>query len=334
MSTSNTTSSPRIPFFKPGDLTAHDGRKVSFSAADLQAIAESYDPTLSRAPLVVGHPDLDKPAYGWAKSLSVEGDLLMAEADQVEVQFAQMVNDGRFPNRSASIYLPNSPGNPKPGHFYLKHIGFLGAAAPAIPGLPTVQFAADDDALSFSFGTADLSPTVETPMSDPKKTPAQPDNEAVNFAQRQALLDQRDRDLEAREAKFKADQQAADRSAAVNFAQGLVTTGKLLPAEQDAIVELMLALPGNDAPVSFSQAGTTVSKPARQMFSEFLGTLPERVKYSEKSKGKVAQGAVSFAAPQGTQVDTDRTDMYAAAKEIQLKNPGMSFVDAARLAGA
>lgn len=334
MSTSNTPTPPRIPFFKPGDLTAHDGRQVSFSAADLQEIVDSYDPALSRAPMVVGHPDLDKPAYGWAKALTVEDGLLVAEGDQVEAQFAQMVNDGRFPNRSASIYLPNSPGNPKPGSHYLKHIGFLGAAPPAIPGLPAVQLAAADGALSFSFGTADLSPTVEPSMPEKNPNPAAPDP-AVNFAQREAQLDARAQALQAREDKFKADQLQAERAVAVNFAQSLVTAGKLLPAEQDSIVELIMVLPGNDAPVSFSQAGATVSKPAREMFREFLGALPERVDYAEKSQGKQAQAApVNFAAPQGAQVDAARADQYAQAKEIQFKNPGMSFADAARLAGA
>lgn len=334
MSTSNATSPKRIPFFKAGDLTSSDGRAVSFSVADLHAIAKNYEPSRSKAPLVVGHPKLDDPAFGWATSLSVEGDTLMAEVDQVEAQFAQMVNDGRFPNRSASIYLPTTPGNPKPGELYLKHIGFLGAAPPAIAGLPAYTFAADDQALCFSFDDTDFSSPTMEPSTMPEKNTSNTPDPSVEFAQRSSALDQRERQLKEREDQIIADQKASERAAAVSFAQALVQNGKLLPAEADAIVELITVLPGNDAPVSFAQAGATVTKPAREMFREFLGALPERVKYSEKSKGKVAQGAVSFAAPQGTQVDTDRTDMYAAAKEIQLKNPGMSFVDAARLAGA
>lgn len=335
MSTSNATYPKRLPFFKAGNLTSSDGRAVSFSVADLHAIAKSYEPGRSKAPLVVGHPKLDDPAFGWATSLSVEGDTLMAEVDQVEAQFAQMVNDGRYPNRSACIYLPTTPGNPKPGELYLKHIGFLGAAPPAVVGLPAYTFAADDQALCFSFDNNDFSsPTMEpNTMSDKNPATITPDP-AVEFAQRTTALNQRETDLKAREDKLIADQVASERAAAVSFAQGLVQTGKLLPAESDAIVELLVVLPGSDAPVSFAQGGATVSKPAREMLREFLGALPERVKYAEKAKGKVATSAVSFAAPQGTQTDPDRTDVYARAKEIQLKHPDMSFVDAARLAGA
>lgn len=331
MSTSNTTSATQVPFFKAGDLTAADGRRITFSAADLQAIASSYEPTLSRAPFVVGHPELDDPAFGWAKSLSVQDGLLVADAEQVEAQFAQMVNDGRFPNRSASIYLPTTPGNPKPGTFYLKHIGFLGAAAPSIAGLPPVKFAADDKALSFSFDPADLTP--ELPMTDKTITP-NPADAAANFAQQQADLDQRAADLATKEAKFNADKVAAERTGAVSFAQGLVQTGQVLPAESDAVVELIMALPDSTAPVSFSQSGSTVKKPARDMFRELLGGLPARVKYDEKAAGRVNQSAVSFSAPVGAQVDAGRADQYAQIKELQAKNKGLSVVDAARLVGA
>jgi len=338
MPTANAHPAPRIPFFKPGDLTSSDGRAVTFTAADLQEIVDNYDPALSRAPLVVGHPTMDAPAYGWAQSLSFDGELLSAEPDQVEVQFAAMVNDGRFPNRSAAIYLPNSPGNPKPGKLYLKHIGFLGAAAPAIPGLPPVKFAADADAPTFSFAQSDFNP-LEPSMPE-SKTPDT--NDAVTFAAKQAKLDddarkltERERELEAREKRLTDERKAAEREAAVTFAQGLVTEGKVLPAETDSVVELIMALPNDAAPVTFAQAGTTVSKPARSMLRELLTAMPKRVNYAEKSRARHDGAApVTFAAPAGTDVDADRADLYGRVKEIQAQHPNMSFMEAAHLAGA
>ncbi|MHB1273623.1 MAG: hypothetical protein ACYCZD_12815 [Rhodanobacter sp.] len=135
---------PRLAIFRSGQHTAVDGRTLNFTAADLQQIAASYDAANDGAPLVVGHPSLAAPAYGWAKSLSVEGDTLYAVPDQVDAQFAEMVNAGRFKKISSSVYLPDSPGNPKPGQLYLRHIGFLGAAAPAVKGLKAASFAATD----------------------------------------------------------------------------------------------------------------------------------------------------------------------------------------------
>ncbi|CAM5383580.1 hypothetical protein [Rhodanobacter lindaniclasticus] len=130
-----------IEIFRAGKHVALDGRELEFSAADLAQIADSYDPALSEAPMVVGHPKLDAPAYGWAKSLRAEGDLLLAEPHQVDAQFAALFNAGRYKKRSASIFLPDTPGNPTPGKMYLRHIGFLGAVPPAVTGLRDAQFA-------------------------------------------------------------------------------------------------------------------------------------------------------------------------------------------------
>src|SRR5579883_1263984 len=141
----------RLAIFRAGKHTSVDGRSVEFTPQAVREIADSYDPSALEAPLVVGHPQTDNPAYGWVKALSVDEDgTLYAEPQQVEPQFAEMVNAGRFKRISSSIYLPDSPGNPKPGRHYLKHVGFLGAAAPAVKGLPIASFAADDAALEFA----------------------------------------------------------------------------------------------------------------------------------------------------------------------------------------
>ncbi|MCW2478839.1 hypothetical protein [Candidatus Symbiopectobacterium sp. NZEC135] len=134
-------STATLPVFRPGTHTAMDGRNVTFTLDDCIDLATSYDPTLAEAPFVVGHPSLTAPAYGWAARFEVRDGLVYAEPKQVVPAFAEAFNDGLYKKRSLSIYLPDSPGNPKPGHYYARHVGFLGAVAPAIKGLPDVQFA-------------------------------------------------------------------------------------------------------------------------------------------------------------------------------------------------
>ncbi|MGP1664484.1 MAG: hypothetical protein ACTS5I_00925 [Rhodanobacter sp.] len=143
-----------IEIFRAGSHVANDGRTLEFSAADLAQIASSYDPALSEAPMVVGHPQVNAPAYGWAKSLHADGDVLFAQPHQVDAAFAEMVNAGRFKKRSASIYLGDTPGNPTPGKMYLRHIGFLGAAAPGVKGLRDAQFADGGAAVEFAMPAA------------------------------------------------------------------------------------------------------------------------------------------------------------------------------------
>ncbi len=136
------TSKP-LQIFRAGRHVASDGTAIEFTAADLEATARAYDPAKHEAPIVVGHPKTDSPAYGWVKSLAA-GDGLQAEPHQVDAAFSEMVAAGRFKKISAAFYAKDAPQNPVPGVYYLRHVGFLGAQPPAVKGLRAPQFAADE----------------------------------------------------------------------------------------------------------------------------------------------------------------------------------------------
>ncbi|STJ83865.1 phage-like protein [Escherichia coli] len=72
------------------------GKKLPFTPDDLAACVKAYDPSVHEAPLVIGHPRTEDPAWGWVKALSLSGVDLMAEPAQLDPQFAEMVTDGRF----------------------------------------------------------------------------------------------------------------------------------------------------------------------------------------------------------------------------------------------
>ena len=130
-----------LHIFKAGSYVALSGDVVEFSDADLAEAAQSYDPALLRAPLVIGHPKLDAPAYGWVESAQASKGYLFAtpETGTVNQDFAEMVENKLYRAISASFYGRNAPGNPTPGKLYLKHVGFLGATPPAVKGLPEPQ---------------------------------------------------------------------------------------------------------------------------------------------------------------------------------------------------
>lgn len=141
----NQSLSSPIHIFRPGTFTSVSGKTVTLTAGDLAASARAYDPAVHEAPIVVGHPKLDAPAYGWVRSVSFAEDGLYAKPDQVDPAFADLVKAGRFKTRSACFYEPDSPGNPVPGTYYLRHVGFLGAQPPAVKGLRAIAFAAAED---------------------------------------------------------------------------------------------------------------------------------------------------------------------------------------------
>jgi hypothetical protein len=144
---------PAFEIFRAGTHTDMGGRTLSFSAADIAAMAAAYDPAQREAPLVVGHPKHDAPAYGWVARLEARGEALLAHPreDQTDSAFAEMVKAGRFKHRSVMLLPPGAAGNPSPSAHYVKHVGFLGAQAPAVQGLKPIAFAADEEAVQIGF---------------------------------------------------------------------------------------------------------------------------------------------------------------------------------------
>jgi hypothetical protein len=140
-----------IEIVKVGDHVAMNGEKISFTTADLDAMASNT--MANTAPIVVGHPKTDAPAYGWATEFKRDGDSLFAKFDQVNPTFAEWVKGGAYKKRSVRVAKGENG-------WRIKHIGWLGAAAPAIEGMADMQFAADDTAVEFEFGVQEFASEV------------------------------------------------------------------------------------------------------------------------------------------------------------------------------
>ncbi len=122
--------------FRAGTHTDNNGRQVNISATDLAEAVAAYDPKLHEAPIVVGHPKTDDPAFGWISGLKTENGVLFADFAQVDDDFAGLVKAGRYKKVSASFYPPDSPNNPKPGVWSLRHVGFWVLSRPPSKALP------------------------------------------------------------------------------------------------------------------------------------------------------------------------------------------------------
>jgi hypothetical protein len=379
------TPAATLPILPAGQHVALDGRPVEFTESVLREIAQSYNPALHDAPLVIGHPTLNGPAYGWTKSLEVRGGMLYAEPHQVVPEFAEAANRKMYKKRSASVYLPDSPGNPTPGKHYLRHIGFLGAMPPAIKGIPdaSLEFGEGDGGVAVEFselpytvtGVTDIlrrmrdffieregaeraeqlipqyqllsieaaaardpaafaephtekgtDPTAASavaagepaagaapragtvaPPADGSAAPTSPNQETTMtdetaLAERERLLTERERQVADSEAQIAKQATEEKRREATEFAEGLVTAGKLLPRQKGPVVELMLSLPA--APLEFSEGGAQVSKPGNDVLRELLTSLPKQVDFAEKSRDT------------GRDVDADDASAIAAKARV------------------
>ena len=119
-----------IDICRTGTFTDARGRKVTLQAADLDRLAEGYK-TQDPAPVVVGHPETDAPAWGWIDAVRRSGDRLQARLRDIAPAFREAVEAGRYAGRSIAFT--------KDG---LRHLGFLGGRAPAVPGLSPSRFSA------------------------------------------------------------------------------------------------------------------------------------------------------------------------------------------------
>lgn len=122
-----------LEVFKSGTHTSASGVEKTYTDDDLTSIANTYNAQKEHeAPLVIGHPETDAPAYGWAKEMKVVGNRLLAYVGQVSDDVVDAVDKGLYKKVSIALY----PGG------LLRHIGLLGAVPPAVKGLAPVQFAA------------------------------------------------------------------------------------------------------------------------------------------------------------------------------------------------
>ena len=305
---------PKIEIFRAGRHTDDSGTVHNFSAADVAGMVASYDAKLREAPLTVGHPEHNLPAYGWVKDLSINkaGNLVM-NTHQVQAQFAEMVDAKLFKKRSASFYPPSHPNNPKPGNWYLRHVAFLGAQPPAIAGLADFSEDADAGTVSFSEGEELATPAIPTdPLSNQENirmTQELKDQLAAAQAQTAALQSQLAESTAAATAsatQLAAFAESAKReriAAFTSFAESQVKTGCLLPKEKDAAVAVLGTL-ADAQPVSFSEAGATRTVSAVDWLKDLITRAKPAVSFGEHAAGALPGTSQSAAGLSDAEIDT------------------------------
>lgn len=145
----------KIPFLKPGTFTAQNGETLKVDESDLDLIVEATKKRNyqnNQLPIVIGHPKTDDPAFGWVNKADIvrEGDVLYAVADESNLvpEFVEWVKKKLYKTISPAIR----------GDLSIKHIGFLGAKAPAITGLPALEFNENDEEFVCEFAEYEFSP--------------------------------------------------------------------------------------------------------------------------------------------------------------------------------
>lgn len=290
-----------VEVFRAGDHVDSAGRRHTFAEADLDRLA-TYDPASHEAPLVIGHPTANAPAFGWVTRVYREGPVLKADFKDVAPEFADLVKAGRFRKRSISLYPDGT----------LRHVGFLGAVPPAIKGLKDVAFA-EGEATTFEFGEepdtgkslftrfAEAFLGLVAPRNDKPAGDASAFKEAsvgkdltpevaaltakmAEFSEALTAKDKRIADLEAANKaltnRVDATVATGRRAEIARFCEQLAGSGLLTSYQQGLAVDLMEALDGAGQ-LDFAEGDKTIKKSAAEVFRAFLESLPVQVEFEE-----------------------------------------------------
>ena len=265
-----------IEIFATGTWTSAEGHTDEWTLEDLQEIVSSYDAVNSPAPIVIGHPEIDSPAFGWIESLKVEGEKLLAKPKQLADEFKDWVKRGLYKKISISLFPDMT----------LRHVGFLGGVAPAVKGLKPVSFTKKKAGWQFEMDTSlslgdstlldqegvnhnpkkggikmdlrkffsDLSALVhgaekELVPDDPSRKFTEGDIQAKvkeaeekTFAEAQKKIDAEKKEKEEAQKKLKDIETTARKESIASFNEALCKDGKLTPALRKIIEPVMIAV--------------------------------------------------------------------------------------------
>ena len=339
---------------RAGVFNDNAGKPHTFTKGDLAALVENYNAAAADeanlAPAVIGHPETNAPAYGWVKQLKMVGDTVVALIAPTVKEFADAVRNKIYPKVSVSVFRAAATSNPTPGQLTLRHVGFLGGAAPAVPGLPLASFGDDNAAVPvFEFADGEMELGEEFAKARAMELARQQvwldekaarlmlreqeleareranastgDKKGANnmnknelpaaLAEQQAKLDARERAVAEQEAKFAEQEKAQKREAIKAKVDAWKNDGKLPPAFAEQAEKVLAGLDTPAADFVAENDGKSVG----DVFCEMMDGLQKSGLFANLPRdGKTSKPALS-AAERGAIIS-------AAAQKLP---EGMSF---------
>jgi len=343
-----------IEVFKAGKHTDAHGITKDYSTKDLDAIVSKYDPKVHEAPVCIGHPKDNAPAYGWVESLKRTGDVLQAKLHQLAPEFVEMVKAGRFKKRSISLYPDSS----------FRHLALLGAMPPAVKVLADISFTENDGSVCYEFSEfsdyrfsiiSDLArkirefiinkfdiETADKVVNDwdieqLKQEPVKPDEISgftENNFKEEEEMDNKIKEYEEQITAFKEQEKTrlseleslknevsslkaqSKKAEYESFCDELIKDGKLTPSQKNQTLYFMEVM-DNSGEMQFSEQE---KKPYLSAFKEFLKSMPKQVEFSEIARkdnagNKIANSNLDVS-EFSENVDTERLAIHEKALNL------------------
>jgi hypothetical protein len=300
--------------FRCGTHLDHSGTLRTITESDIDRAIRSY--RRGSAPVVIGHPTLNAPAFGWIDSFRRVGSTVQARCSQVADEFTDAVKRGLYKNRSLSF---NRDGS-------FRHVGFLGAAAPAVKGLEEIQFSDSGDYITMEFSEneaagAEVQSAAEVPAAEPAEPEKEAETEPVKADKAAAAegpsqkvqadvkltIEALTRKVQDLENKLSQEQTQRRKIEFAAYADDLIRDRRLEPGSKDKLLSTMEALHGCDA-ANFAAPESSSLNTFKELLNELL---PERPRVS----------FVEFAAPERlTTVSAENPEELAAKARERIES--------------
>ena len=330
----------RFPVFRVGTHRDSEGNERTWTSADLDRMVSAYDPAHHEAPIVIGHPKDNSPAFGWVRGLKREDGTLYAACDLLP-EFDEMAKKGLFKKRSISVYEDGT----------LRHIGFLGAKPPAIKGLPDIRFGegqavtievaglngnhteggtpmkftewirqlAGKEGITLddlpreaaAFSEADVEAKVEAARKEERSKAEQ--EFAEGNREREESLAAREQNVREREARDRKEHIAS-------FCETLQKEGKLTPAMMTVgmgMMNFLESVAAIETPIEFGEGDKRGRQTSLEFIQMFLNGLPKSIEFGEVATADKDPGAGGDAEKRERLIGT-----------YMEKNPKASYKDA------
>lgn len=295
-----------VELFRTGTQTDSKGRTRTWTLDELKKIACQYNPNRQEAPAVIGHPKETAPAYGWVSKVWVEGDTLKGNFAQVPPEFEKALREGRYKKRSISVDK----------QFRLQHVGFLGAALPAVDGLKDIEFSASAELETYEFTTNEGGKPEEDKMDleqalaeierlKKEITKLKDDDKDKEAADKLKAAEDEAREARKELADFKQAQADKDLEGRIN---ALIKEDKLLPGDKEKTLNFARAMADESATMDFSKDGQSEKVTPREAYLRDLesrpamGMLNEFAVRAEEGDSNFSQSQVDSAVDPATKM--------------------------------
>jgi len=314
-------TSMEIEVFRAGDY----GVKGAYTPAELQKIAEDYDPAWHEAPVTLDHRQ-DGPAFGWVESLRCVGDVLMARLKDLHESLRDWIRQGAYKKRSLELYRSFA----RTGRPYLRAVSFLGACPPEVKGLADPIFQEDEgEKIVVEFDEPPPAESEKAVVALAENRPAAenvPGNPSQQvFAEMESLRGEATRLA----ADLEQERDSRKRTELERFCEEARRSGRVLPAwEAGGLVDFLLCLDDRE-PRFEGPAERRLT--ALEWFQDFLRSLPPQIELGELAPAESAPELGRPAVPLPTARAAIRPQslvLHERALAYCERHTGVSYVDA------